>query len=162
MAKGAGNYPDIVAQGLDTYCWGWHSETGVHILRLFASGLFDKYPKLKIIIGHMGEMLPFMLDRIMRITKRQWPERKRGLQTVWDENLYITTAGMFAVAPMACLLRVCRIEHIMYSVDYPFSGNEDGKEFLEDLAKSGLCSKDEMDKIAFGNAEQLLGVKALQ
>lgn len=159
MAKGYGNYPDVVAHGLDTYCWGWHSETGVHILRLFASGLFDQYPRLKVIIGHMGEMLPFMLDRIVGFTRMQWPHRRRDLRTVWEENIYITTAGMFSVAPMACLLRVCQIEHILYSVDYPFSSNEEGKEFMDELAESGLCSKTEMDKIGFGNAEALLGVK---
>lgn len=162
MGQGAGNYPDIVNVGLDTFCWGWHSETGVHILRLFASGLFDEYPRIKVIIGHMGEMLPFMLERIIRFTKKQWPERKRDLQTVWDQNIYITTSGMFAVAPMACLLRVCKVEHILYSVDYPFSSNEEGKDFVAELANSGLCSKQEMDKIAFGNAEELLGIKALR
>ena len=159
MARGSGNYPDIVAQGLDTYCWGWHSETGAHILRLFASGLFDEYPRLKIIIGHMGEMLPFMLDRIKRFAKKQWPDWKRDLQTVWEENIYVTTAGMFALPPMACLLRVCKIEHVLYSVDYPFSSNVEGREFLDELAQSGLCTEEELDKIAFGNAEALLGVK---
>ena len=134
----------------------------MHILRLFASGLFDEHPKLKIFIGHMGEMLPFMLDRIIRFAKKQWPERQRGLQTVWDENLYITTAGMFSVAPMACLLRVCKIEHILYSVDYPFARNEEGKEYMHELSLSGLCSEEEMDMIAFGNAEALLGVKTLR
>lgn len=157
MAKGSGNYADIVA-----HCWGWHSETGVHFLRLFASGLFDTYPRLKVIIGHMGEMLPFMLDRIIRFTKKQWPARQRDLQTVWDQNMYITTAGMFSVAPMACLLRVCKTERILYSVDYPFSSNEEGMDFMDELARSGLCSKEEMDKIAYGNAEELLGVKALR
>ena len=159
MARGSGNYPDIVARGLDTYCWGWHSETGAHILRLFASGLFDEYPRLKIVIGHMGEMLPFMLDRIKRYSKKQWPDRKRDLQTVWDENVYVTTAGMFAVPPMACLLRVCKVEHILYSVDYPFSSNGEGKEFMDELAQSGLCTEEDLDKIAFINAEALLGVK---
>ena len=159
MARGSGNYPDIVARGLDTYCWGWHSETGAHILRLFASGLFDEYPRLKLIIGHMGEMLPFMLDRIKRFASTQWPDRKRDLQTVWDQNIYVTTAGMFSVPPMACLLRVCKIEHVLYSVDYPFSSNGEGKEFMDELAQSGLCTDEELDKIAFGNAEALLGVK---
>ena len=133
----------------------------MHFLRLFASGLFDAYPRLKVSIGHMGEMLPFMLDRIIRFTKKQWPARKRDLQTVWDQNMYITTAGMFSVAPVACLLRFCKIERILYSVDYPFSSNEEGKVFIDELARSGLCSKEEMDKIACGNAEDLLGVKAL-
>ncbi|CAD6588451.1 MAG: hypothetical protein ASARMPREDX12_003334 [Alectoria sarmentosa] len=145
MVKGSGNYPHIVAQG-----------------PRYLLGLFDEHPKLKIFIGHMGEMLPFMLDRIIRFAKKQWPERQRGLQTVWDENLYITTAGMFSVAPMACLLRVCKIEHILYSVDYPFARNEEGKEYMHELSLSGLCSEEEMDMIAFGNAEALLGVKTLR
>lgn len=159
MARGSGNYPDAVAQGLDAYCWGWHSETGAHVLRLFASGLFDEYPRLKLVIGHMGEMLPFMLDRIKRAAKRQWPDRKRDLQTVWDENIYVTTSGMFSLSPMACLLRACKVEHVLYSVDYPFSSNGDGKKFLDELAQSGLCTDEELDKIGFGNAEALLGVK---
>ena len=159
MARGPGNYPDIVGRGLDTYCWGWHSETGAHVLRLYASGLFDEYPRLKIIIGHMGEMLPFMLDRIKRTAKKQWPDRKRDLQTVWDENIYVTTSGMFTLPPMACLLSVCKIDHVLYSVDYPFSSNGDGKEFMDELAQSGLCTEEELDKIAFENAEALLGVK---
>ena len=154
-----GNYPKGVAQGLDMYAWGWHSATGVHVLRLFAAGLFDRYPRLKLVIGHMGEMLPFMLDRVTQIAERQWPKRERGLKKVWEENVYVTTSGMFSVAPMACLLRVSRVDHVLLSVDYPFSGNELGAAFVEELAGSGLCSEKEVDLIAFGNAEKLLGVK---
>ena len=160
MTHKAGNYPDVVKVGLDQYCWGWHSETGKVVLRLYASGLFDKYPKLKIILGHMGEMIPFMLDRTIKFATKQWPERQRDLRTVWKENLYITTAGMFTLAPLACLLKVSSIDHIMYSVDYPFEKNEDGLAFMEELEQSGMCSKEGLDKIAFGNAEKLLGVKA--
>ena len=110
----------------------------------------------------MGEMLPFMLDRVIRFAGKQWPERKRDLQTVWDQNVYVTTAGMFSLAPMACLLRVCEIEHILYSVDYPFESNEEGREFMRTLSQSGLCADEQMDKIAFGNAEALLGVEATE
>jgi predicted TIM-barrel fold metal-dependent hydrolase len=49
---------------LSAYGWGWHSDTGLHFLRLYGAGVFDRFPRLKIIIGHVGEMLPFMLDRI--------------------------------------------------------------------------------------------------
>lgn len=61
--------------------WGWHADTGLHVLRLFASGLFDKYPKLKIVIGHMGELIPYMLDRIV-IMSNGWGKRERGLRQV--------------------------------------------------------------------------------
>ena len=101
----------------------------------------------------MGEMLPFMLDRVIRFAGKQWPERKRDLQTVWDQNGYVTTAGMFSLAPMACLLRVCEIEHILYSVDYPFESNEEGREFMRTLSQSGLCTDEQMDKIGVKTPE---------
>ena len=55
--------------------------------------------------------------------------------------MYITTAGMFSVAPMACLLRVSQIEHILYSFDYPFSSNQEGKDFMDEVVSSGLLSR---------------------
>lgn len=98
------------------------------MLRLFAAGVFERFPKLKVIIGHMGEMLPFMLQRITPFAER-WPGaegRTRGLKTVWDENIWVTMSGMFAMGPMACMLRETRIDRIMYSVDYPLASNEEG------------------------------------
>lgn len=77
-----GNYSERAAFMLGISAWGWHADTGLHILRLFASGLFDKYPKLKIVIGHMGEMIPYMLDRIVPMSERGWGQRERGLRQV--------------------------------------------------------------------------------
>ncbi|OZJ02497.1 hypothetical protein BZG36_04846 [Bifiguratus adelaidae] len=76
-----GNYPDNVATALSGYGWGWHSDVGLHFLRLFVSGVFDRFPRLKIIIGHNGEMLPYMLDRIDHFAKL-WGHRERNLKTV--------------------------------------------------------------------------------
>jgi predicted TIM-barrel fold metal-dependent hydrolase len=154
-----GNYDDSVALALSAFGWGWHAETGHHVLRLFASGLFDKYPKLKIIIGHMGELLPFQIDRIAGRAKR-WGNRERDLMEVWKNNIWITTSGMFSLAPLACLLQTTTIDHVLYSVDYPFSSNETGMKFFEEIKKSGLISADDLDKFAFKNAEVLLKVKA--
>ncbi|KAK4947829.1 hypothetical protein LTR10_013337 [Elasticomyces elasticus] len=149
-----GNYPDAIAQTLSMYAWGWHSENALHIIRLFAAGIFDKFPRLKLIIGHMGEMLPFQLDRIIRISGQQWPmaglKLERQLRQVWDENLWITTSGMFTVAPMATVLR-------QY---YPFTRNEWGLQFLRELKESGLVTEEVLEGIAYKNAEKLLGIKA--
>jgi predicted TIM-barrel fold metal-dependent hydrolase len=153
-----GNFSEGAAMSMSIAGWGWHSETALHVLRLFASGLFDRFPKLKIIIGHMGEMLPFQLDRVVRISAR-WGKRERGLKQVWDENLWITTSGMFSLAPMACLLRSTRVERILYSVDYPFSDNEMGMKFMEELERSGMVSGDGFEMIAYKNAEKLLKIK---
>lgn len=69
----------------------------------------------------MGEMLPFQLDRIIRVANNQWPmagvKLEKKLRQVWDENIWITTSGMFALAPMATLLRQCKPDRILYSVD---------------------------------------------
>ena len=153
-----GNYPDKTANMLSMAGWGWHSETGLHVLKLWASGLFDKYPRLKVIVGHMGEMLPFQLDRIVPMSAG-WASNKRDLKTVWKENFWITTSGMFSLAPLACLLKMCSVDRILYSVDYPFSTNEKGLEFVKEVEKSGMVSQEDLRAICSGNAERLLKVK---
>lgn len=153
-----GNFSDKAAMWMSIAGWGWHTETGLHVLRLWSSGLFDKYPKLKIVIGHMGEMLPFQLDRIVPMSQ-QWADNKRDLRTVWKENIWITTSGMFSLAPLSCLLKMSPIDKIMYSVDYPFSGNEKGLKFVEEMQKSDMVSDEDLELICHGNAEKLLRVK---
>ncbi|KFZ13075.1 hypothetical protein V502_06781 [Pseudogymnoascus sp. VKM F-4520 (FW-2644)] len=153
-----GNYDDAIAVALSAYGWGWHAETGLHILKLFASGLFDRFPQLKIVIGHMGELLPFQLERVIAISDRFG--KKRGLREVWNTNIWITTSGMFALAPLACLLKTTSIDRVLYSVDYPFSANEKGLEFFKEIEKSGLIAGEDLEKFAFRNAQDLLRVKA--
>lgn len=154
-----GNYDDSVAVAMSAFGWGWHSETAVHVMRLYASGLFDEFPQLKIVLGHMGEMLPFQLERVANVSGR-WG-LQRTFQEVWDSNVWITTSGMFSLAPLACLLRTTSIERVLYSVDYPFSDNQKGADFFERVKDSGLISGEDLEKFAHGNAEALLGVRAV-
>ena len=74
-----GNFPAGATMSLSSSGWGWHSDVAMHMFRLFAAGVFDRYPKLKIIIGHFGEMIPFMLERTANLSKR-WGERERVLR----------------------------------------------------------------------------------
>jgi len=91
-------------------------------------------PTSKYMIGHTGELLPFQLERIAKIAgERAFRERKRGLMGVWDNNIWVTTAGMFSLNPVSCLLRDTNVERILHSVDYPFSTNEEGLKFLQDM-----------------------------
>ncbi|KAK7222841.1 hypothetical protein V2G26_010844 [Clonostachys chloroleuca] len=155
-----GPYPKPVSIQIGGWCYGWHATVAIHVLRLFAAGIFDRYPKLKIVIGHMGETLPFMLDRIIPQTAN-WPgatSRVKELRQVWDENIWVTTSGMFALGPMACLLRTTKIDRILYSVDYPLEDNQDGFKFLEELRDSGLVSEGDFAKIAYQNAKALLRI----
>ncbi|KAH8658468.1 putative 2,3-dihydroxybenzoic acid decarboxylase [Xylariales sp. PMI_506] len=154
----AGNYPQTATAALGSSMWGWHSEVGLHILRLYAAGIFDKFPRLKIIIGHFGEMIPFMLQRITKQDARMG--RERPFQQVWDQNIWITTSGAWSLDPMRCILANTKIDHILYSVDYPFTSNETGLAWIEELERSGLVTTEQLDMIAYKNAEALLKVKA--
>ncbi|KAJ5798927.1 metal-dependent hydrolase [Penicillium pulvis] len=153
-----GNYDDRIGFVLGGGGWGWHSETALSLLKLFASGFFDHFPKSKIVVGHMGEMIPFQLERVITISET-WG-LKGGFREVWTQNIWVSTSGMFAIAPLACLLQTTDISHVLYSVDYPFSSNEKGLEFFEKVRSSGLLSDDDLEKFAYRNAEGLLGVKA--
>ncbi|EED12636.1 2-amino-3-carboxymuconate-6-semialdehyde decarboxylase, putative [Talaromyces stipitatus ATCC 10500] len=153
-----GNYDDNIAIALGAYGWAWHADTALSILRLYASGFFDIYPKIKLILGHMGEMLPFQLDRVAAVSSCFG--KNRPFKEVWTSNIWVTTSGMFALPPLACLLQTMPIERVLYSVDYPFSANEKGYEFLEEIGKSGLIKEgEEWERFLYKNAQELLKVK---
>lgn len=153
-----GNFTDGAATSIGSSGFGWHVDVGLHVLKLYASGLFDQFPKLKIVIGHMGETLPFMHERIAQLSKR-WGPLKRSWKEVYDENIWITTSGVWSVNPMATILRNTRIDKILYSVDYPLMKNEEGLRFMEELEKSGLVTNEEFEMIGYKNAEALLKVR---
>lgn len=153
-----GNYSKDLGMILGMHLWGWHADTGSHILRLFLSGLFDKAPQLKIVLGHMGEMLPFMKGRIQYATGHNWLKYRRNFNQVWDENLWFTTS-MFDITAMACLIRSASIDRIMYSVDYPLVSMDDGIQFIDQLRKSGLLTESDFDKVLYKNAQRLLGLE---
>ncbi|KAK5109916.1 hypothetical protein LTR62_006405 [Meristemomyces frigidus] len=154
-----GNFTAGAARSLGASGWGWHNEVALHTLRLYASGLFDTCPRLKIILGHFGEMIPYMLDRIAKLAVR-WGNQQRKWRQVYDENIWITTSGVWSLDPMRCILANTRVERILYSVDYPFERNENGLGWMEELERSGLVGERELEMIAHGNAEALLGVRA--
>ncbi|HZU32070.1 MAG TPA: amidohydrolase family protein [Candidatus Angelobacter sp.] len=133
--------------------WGWHAETAVHILRMVLAGTLEKYPRLKIIIGHMGEGLPAMLTRVDNIfTQTTSSYLKRTVsQTILDQ-VWITTSGFFSLPPFLAALTSFGVDRILFSVDYPFSQNHVAMKFLADLPVSPA----DREKIAHGNADRLL------
>ncbi|MBB6502084.1 amidohydrolase family protein [Pedobacter cryoconitis] len=136
--------------------WGWHSETAIHVLRLLVAGIFDTYPKLKIIIGHMGEMLPIMWDRSNKsFQPGNGGQNQRTLIDTFRQQLYITTSGFFTQPPLQIALDTIGIDNIMLSVDYPFSSNQMGIDFLNGIQ----LPPEQVAKIAHGNADKLLGLQ---
>lgn len=150
------NLPHSAGFWLALAGWGWHSETAVHLLRLVLSGVLDRHPRLKLIVGHMGEGLPAMLARCDEIFAREVPHLKRSVaQTILDQ-VWVTTSGMFTLPPFFAALAVFGIDRVMFSVDYPFSSNQRGREFLAALPLAPV----DVAKVAHANADQLLRLKA--
>jgi uncharacterized protein len=143
-----------VAFMLSTAGWGWHAETALHTLRLIAAGTFDRFPRLQLIIGHMGEMIPFQLARtgqaLSGVAKKLRQDPARYFQT----NIHITTSGLFTAPPLHLALEVLGPDRVLFSIDYPYSGNNVGRAFLDSLT----LPPDDFDKITHRNAERLLNI----
>jgi predicted TIM-barrel fold metal-dependent hydrolase len=137
--------------------WGWHVETAIHVLRLVLSGALDRHPKLQVVIGHMGEALPFMLDRIEETTAAEATAMlRRSVRQTILEQVWITTSGFFTLVPFMAALLSFGVDRILFSVDYPFAANARARAFLDALPVSPA----DRAKIAHGNADRLLRLDA--
>lgn len=134
--------------------WGFSSETSGHVLRMMVGGIFDKYPTLKIILGHCGEGLPFFLPRIdqrMRHFTEYWPA-KQTMQYYWENNFYVTTSGVRDSGTLLDTLRGTGEDRVMFSVDYPFEDDVEIASWFDRLELNGNTKK----KLAYQNARTLL------
>ncbi len=134
--------------------WGWHIETAVHLLRMILGGVFDRHPKLQVVIGHMGEAIPFMLPRLNRTLPQQMTKLERPVAEYLRRNVHYTFGGFNFAPTFLNLLLEIGIERIMFSVDYPYGSMEEGKSFLQHLP----VTEADRERIAHGNAEQLFGL----
>jgi predicted TIM-barrel fold metal-dependent hydrolase len=146
--------PGDLGQRLSTAGWGWHAETGLHVLRMIVSGVFDKLPTLQLIIGHMGEGLPYALARSSGILTASANNLKRSVAETLKQQVWITTSGYFTREPFDCCRAVVGLDRMMYSVDYPFSPNTRGEDFLASLE----LSPEELDAFRGGRAATLLKI----
>ncbi|HLI85226.1 MAG TPA: amidohydrolase family protein [Bryobacteraceae bacterium] len=149
-ASYAGFSPEV-AYMFATAGWGWHIETGVHVLRMILGGVFDRFPELEIIIGHMGEALPFMLQRADIMT----PEitgLQRPISAYLRGNVHYTFSGFNFTPTFLDLLLEVGVDRIMFSADYPYASMTQARAFLDRLPVSDA----DRERIAHGNAEQLM------
>jgi len=144
----------VAAMGIGAFGFGWHASTATTILRLVACKVFDKFPRVKVVIGHSGELLPYMFDRINKATRLFGVER--GFAEVMHSNIWITTSGMFDVHSLRCLLGNMPLERVLFSVDYPFSDNSLGKEYLEKIRHEKILDEEQLKAFTHGNAIKLL------
>lgn len=144
----AKDYPNILGAA-----WGYTVEAATQAVRLVLSGALDAYPKVKFILGHFGEGLPFLLWRIDYSFAR--PGNKPGLRfrDLFTEHFYLTTSGNFSDTALLCTVQEMGVDRILFSVDYPFVPNE--PTWTEWMDRVALSAEDKA-KILSGNAERLL------
>ncbi len=134
--------------------WGWHIETSVHLLRMILGGVFDRYPKLQIVIGHLGEGIPFMLPRLNKNLPMEMTKLARPLGAYLRENVHYTFGGFNFPGTFHNLFLEVGAARIMFSVDHPYGSMSEARAFLEHLPLTPA----DRERIAHGNAEELLGI----
>ena len=149
-----GGFSPVVTEMFAGFGWGWHIETAVHVLRMILGGVFDRFPKLNLLIGHLGEGLIFMIQRVDNM-----PPPMTGLQHPVSHylrnNIYYTVSGFnFPSGFLALLLEMGGVERIMFSADHPYGSMARARAFLEQLPVTTA----DRERIAYGNAERVLGM----
>lgn len=134
--------------------WGFQAEASIHALRLMGSGLFDDYPKLRVILGHLGEGLPCTIWRIDNRVARTLvarPKAKLPIGHYLRDNFYITTSGNFRTQTLTEVMSEVGADRVLYSVDYPFEDTAVAAEWFDYAA----ISESDRSKIASNNASRL-------
>ncbi len=131
--------------------WGWHIETAVHVLRMVLGGVFDRHPRLQVVVGHLGEGLPFMMSRV-DIMEQQLTKLERPVSAYLRENVHYTFSGFNYLPTFVDLLMQVGVDRIMFSADYPYASMAQARAFLEQVPVSPA----DRERIAHGNAERLL------
>jgi predicted TIM-barrel fold metal-dependent hydrolase len=142
------------ADAMARAAWGFAFDAGTHFLRLAMAGVLDRFPRLTFLLGHLGEGIPFVLDRMNSHTERACREfgLKKTIKQYMLENVMVTTSGNFSVPSLVCTVQTLGADRVMFSVDWPYERNEWGAEYLQQLP----LSPDDLEKIAHGNAERIL------
>src|SRR5262245_30760450 len=142
--------------GLRRATWEWTFETGSHALRLIFAGVFDRHPKARLGLGHLGETLPFLL---WRFDSRAGPDfynvpLKKPPSQYIKENVLVTTSGMCSAEPFNCTFAAPGHDRIMFGADYPFEKAEDAGRWFDNETMDEKVRAD----IAYNNAVKYLGL----
>jgi 2,3-dihydroxybenzoate decarboxylase len=141
--------------GLQRATWGWGFETASHALRLIFGGVFDRFPKARLALGHLGETLPYLLWRLDSRAKLYGVKLDRQPSDYIRQNIVVTMSGMYSAEPLNCAIAALGSDRVMFSADYPFESTAEAGAFMDSVPLS-----DEIrSQIAFRNAETLLGLK---
>jgi predicted TIM-barrel fold metal-dependent hydrolase len=154
-------HPDVIAAYYQDYAkdhpvllraaWGYTVEAATQAIRLVLSGVFARHDRLKFILGHLGEGLPFLIWRINNGLVRPG-QKPVAFRELFSRHFWITTSGFFSDPALLLCVQEMGVDRILFSVDYPFEANAPGPAWLQTVP---LCDADKI-KIASGNAKRLL------
>jgi 5-carboxyvanillate decarboxylase len=124
----AGLIQPLLQRGLDGALYGFGVDTGMHLLAIITSGVFDRFPKLKLVVGHLGEALPFWLFRLDYMHRASVASRRyaclkplqRQVSDYMRENVYVTSSGMAWAPAIQFCQQVLGVDRVMYAMDYPY------------------------------------------
>jgi len=146
-------YPELLGP-----TWSWGVETATHALRIISSGVFDAFPEAKLILGHLGESLPFLLGRLdegFAIVGGAKHGRIKGTPSEYlRRNVFVTTSGKYHAEALRCVIEAMGIDHVLLAIDYPFANTEEAIALVDGVA----LSESEREKIYHTNARLLLGL----
>ncbi|MCB1005891.1 MAG: amidohydrolase [Acidimicrobiales bacterium] len=150
--------PFAVCDGypLQAATFGWAFETGAHALRVVLGGIFERFPAATLIVGHMGENLPYSLARLDDRYDFYVADSPLGERPSFyvKRNIMVTTSGVNDAAPLRCAIDVMGADRVLFAVDYPYQHNEPAVAFID----SAPITDEERTLICSGNAERLLGL----
>ena len=135
-------------EGLRRATWEWGFETGSHALRLVFSGLFDRFPRAKVALGHLGETLPYLLWRFDSRAALYGVKLGKKPSDYIKQNFVVTTSGMSSAEPLNCALAALGNDRVMFAADYPFEQAAEAGEFLDETP----LAEPVREGIAFKNA----------
>ena len=150
------DYQDYIFSGSG---YGWHQEVLMQALRMIMTGSFDRFPKLKIIIGHMGEGFPFYFERILEdlgeVTERSL---EKPIGHYFTDNFWFTTSAFPRSDLLHLLLKYINVDRVMFATDYPFADMKQQTDWF----RAVKLPREAKEKIAFRNAEKLFGIKVVR
>ena len=149
-------YPAIAGcAGLKRAMWEWSVETASHALRLIFGGIFDRFPNARLVLGHLGETLPYLLWRFDSRAAIYGLKLQKRPSEYLREQVFVTMSGMFSSEPLLCAIGALGAGHVMFSVDYPYESSEEAASFIEHVPLDAAVRA----SVCFYNAAKLLGLE---
>jgi 2,3-dihydroxybenzoate decarboxylase len=150
-----------VERGLEGALWGFGAETGLHVLAIIRSGALDRFPRLRLVVGHLGEAIPFWLYRLDYMNKTARPAIRTGAASLarrisdyMRQNVFITTSGMAWAPAITFVQSVLGVDRVMYAMDYPYQFEQYEVDATDDVA----ISDEDKKKLFQTNAESVFAL----